>query len=164
MLLGLCAMVLATATTDAIAGDQSGKATGKNRQLHATVEKIDAGVVLLQEPDQLRRRTLSPAQLERMKLTDLKVGDEVSLVLNEYNLIIDAHKTGMAGQGRHTLQATFVEADTSGKTVNVKTTEGLKALPVDSAAAGKVTGLKQGTSLTVEVDEAGTVIDIHTER
>jgi len=35
---------------------------------------------------------------------------------------------------------------------------------VDSAAAGKVAELKQGTSLTVEVDEAGTVIDIHTER
>ena len=163
MLLGLCAMVLATATA-ALAGDQSGKAAGKNKELHATVEKIDAGVVLLKEPDQMRRRTLSPNQLERMKMTDLKVGDEVSLILNEYNLIIDAHKTGMAGHGRHTLQGTFVEADHSGKTVNVKTTDGLKALTVDSAAAGKVTGLKQGASLTVEVDEAGTVIDIHTER
>ena len=163
MLLWLCVLALATAAA-ALAGDQSGKAAGKHKELHATVEKIDAGVVLLKEPDQMRRRTLSPNQLERMKLTDLKVGDEVSLILNGNNLIIDARKTGMAGPGRHTLQGTFVQADTSGKTVNVKTTDGLKALTVDSAATGKVTGLKQGASLTVEVDEAGTVIDIHTER
>ena len=161
VLLGLYAMVLATATA-AMAADQPGKAAGKHKELHATVEKIDAGVVILMEPDQLRRRSLSPTQVERMRITDLKVGDEVSLILNENNLIIDAHK--MAGGGRHTLQGTFVEADNSGKTVNVKTTDGLKALTVDSAVAGKVTGLKQGASLTVEVDEAGTVIDIHTER
>ena len=37
-------------------------------------------------------------------------------------------------------------------------------LTVDSVAAGKVAELKQGTSLTVEVDEAGTVIGLHTER
>ena len=163
MLLGLCAVVLTTATA-AMAADQPGKAAGKHKELQATVERIDAGVVILMEADQLRRHSLSPTQVERMRMTDLKVGDDVTLILNENNLIIDAHRTGMAGRGRHTLQGTFVAADNSGKTVNVQTTDGLKALTVDSAAAGKMTGLKQGTSLTVEVNEAGTVIDIHTER
>ena len=162
VLLGLCAMVLTTATA-AMAADQPGKA-GKHRELQATVERIDAGVVILMEADHVRRHSLSPTQVERMRMTDIKIGDDVTLILNENNLIIDAHRTGMAGRGRHTLQGTFVAVDNSGKTVNVQTTDGLKALTVDSAAAGKMTGLKQGASLTVEVDEAGTVIDIHTER
>ena len=162
MLLGVFAIALATATAG-MAADQPGKVVGKHKEVHAVVEKIDAGVVLLKERSQLRRRTLSPTQLERMKLTDLKVGDEVSLIIDEHNLIIDAHKTGIAGHGHQTLQGTFVEADNSGKTVKVKTSDGLKALNVDSAAVSKVTALKQGASVKVELDEAGTVIDIHAE-
>jgi hypothetical protein len=163
MLLGVCATVLATATV-AVAADQRGKAVGKHKELRATVEKIDAGVVLLQEPDQLRRRTLSPTQLERMKMTDLKVGDEVALIINENNLIIDARKTGMTGHGHRTLRGTLVDADDSGKTVNVKTPDGLKALTVDATAVGKMTGLKEGAFIKVELDEAGTVIDVDEER
>ena len=84
-------------------------------------------------------------------MTDLKVGDEVSLIISETNFIIDAHKTGMAGQGRHTLQGTFVEADNSGKTVKVKTSDGLKSLNVDSATVSKVMAVKQGASVKVEL-------------
>jgi hypothetical protein len=162
MLLGLCVMALVTATAG-MAADQPKKMVGKHKEIHAVVEKVDAGVALFKEPDQMRRRTLSPAQLERMKLTDLKVGDAVSLIVDENNLIIDAHKTGMAGRGHQTLQGTFVEADNSGKTVKVKTSDGLKSLNVDSAAVSKVMAVKQGASVKVELDEAGTVIDIHSE-
>jgi len=163
LLLGVCAMALVSATPG-MAADQPGKVVGKHKEVHAVVEKIDAGVVLLKEPDQLRRRTLSPTQVERMKLKDLKVGDEVSLIIDENNLIIDAHKTGMAGHGHQALEGTFVEAANSGKTVKVKTSDGLKSLNVDSAAVSKVTALKQGASVKVELDEAGTVIDIHAEK
>jgi hypothetical protein len=148
-----------------VAADQPGKVVGKHKEVHAVVETVVGGVAHLKEPGQLQLRTLSPTQLERMKLTDLKAGDEISLIVDENNVIIDAHRAGMAGRGHQTLKAAFVAADKSGKTITVKTPMGLlKTFTVDSAAASKVPALKKGALVTVEIDEAGTVIDIHAEK
>jgi hypothetical protein len=70
---------------------------GGHKELHATVEKIDAGVIHLKVPGQTQRRTLSQIQAERMGLKDTKVGKELSLILDENNVIIDAHKAGVPG-------------------------------------------------------------------
>lgn len=157
----VCAMVLAMATAG-MAADQPGKVVGKHKEVHAVVEKVEGGVVHLKEPGQLQVRTLSPIQLERMKLKDLTVGDEVSLIVDENNVIIDAHRAGIAGRGHQTFTGAFVAAENSGKTITVKTPAGLlKTFKVDSAAASKVSSLKKGVLVKVEIDEAGTVIDIH---
>lgn len=161
MLVFACAMILGVGTS-AGAADQPGKVVGKHKEVHATVEKVEGGVVHLKEPGQSQPRTLSPTQLDRMKLKDLKAGDDVSLIVDENNVIIDAHKAGVAGHGHQTLTGAFVSADSSGKTITVKTPAGLlKTLTVDSAATSKVPGLKKGGMVTVELDEAGTVIDVH---
>jgi hypothetical protein len=162
------AMVLAMALAMATAGmaaDQPDKVVGKHKEIHAVVETVVGGVAHLKEPGQLQLRMLSPMQLERMQLKDLTVGDEVSLIVDENNVIIDAHKAGVAGRGHQTLKGAFVAAENSGKTITVKTPAGLlKTFKVDSAAASKVPALKKGALVKVELDEAGTVIDIHADK
>ena len=156
-----CAMVFCLGIS-ARAADQPGKVVGKHKEVHAVVEKVEGGVVHLKSPGQSQSRTLSPTQLDRMKLKDLKAGDDVSLIVDENNVIIDAHRAGVAGQGHQTLTGAFVAAENSGKTITVKTPAGiLKTFKVDSAAASKVSSLKKGALVKVEIDEAGTVIDIH---
>lgn len=156
----LCTMMLALPAIG-LTADQPGKVVGKHKEVHAVVEKVEAGVVRLKEPGQMQSRTLSPTQLERMELKDLKPGDDVSLIVDENNVIIDAHRAGVAGHGHQTLKGAFVAADPAGNTITVKTPAGKKTLKVDSAATSKLPALKKGAMIKVEIDEAGTVIDVH---
>jgi hypothetical protein len=136
---------------------------GQHNEVHAVVEKVESGVIFLKIPDQLQPRTLSLTKMERLGQEDLKPGDEVSLVIDENNVIIDAHKAGIPGRGHRVLKGRLEDADISGKNITLSTADGQKALQVDPAAVSKVAGLKKGSQLKVEVDEANMVIDVHPE-
>ena len=136
---------------------------GQHNEVHAVVEKVESGVIFLKVPDQLQPRTLSLTKMERLGQEDLKPGDEVSLVIDENNVIIDAHKASTPGRGHRVLKGRLEDADISGKKITLSTADGQKALQVDPAAVSKVAGLKKGSQLKVEVDEANMVIDVHPE-
>lgn len=158
----LGALLLATA---APAADQPGDVVkGGHKEIHATVDKIDAGVIHLKVPGQMPSRTLSQIQAERMGLKDIKVGEELSLVMDENNVIIDAHRAGTPGHGHRSLMGILEEAGPAGKRITLKTSDGTKSSDVDSAASSKVAGLKKGDRLHLELDEANTVIDIHPQK
>ena len=143
--------------------DQPANVIGQHNEVHAVVEKVESGVIFLKVPDQLQPRTLSLSKMERLGQEDLKPGDEVSLVIDENNVIIDAHKAGIPGRGHRVLQGRLEDADVSGKKITLSTADGQKALQVDPAAVSKVAGLKKGSQVKVEVDEANMVIDVHPE-
>jgi hypothetical protein len=147
------------------AADQPGDVvTGGHKEVHATIEKIDSGMIFMKVPDQLQTRTLPVTKAERLGLQDLKVGEELSLVIDENNLVIDVHKAGVAGKGHRMLTGRLESADKAGKSIRLATADGLKAFAVDPMAASKVSGLKEKDQVMVEVDEANTVIDIHPEK
>jgi len=158
------ALVFVLCYLPARATDQPANVVGQHNEVHAVVEKVESGVIFLKVPDQLQPRTLSLTKMERLGQEDLKPGDEISLVIDENNVIIDAHKVGTAGHGHRVLKGRLEDADTSGRKITLSTADGRQALQVDSAAVSKVAGLKKGAQLRVEVDEANTVIDVHPEK
>ena len=159
----IAASVLVLCCLPARATDQPANVVGQHNEVHAVVEKVESGVIFLKVPDQLQPRTLSLTKMERLGQEDLKPGDEISLVIDENNVIIDAHKVGTPGHGHRVLKGRLEDADVSGKKITLSTADGQKALQVDPAAVNKVAGLKKGSQLKVEVDEANTVIDVHPE-
>jgi len=159
----MAALVFVLYCPPARATDQPSNVVGQHNEVHAIIEKVESGVIFVKVPDQLQPRTLSLTKMERLGQEDLKPGDEVSLVIDENNVIIDAHKVGTPGRGHRVLKGRLEDADTSGRKITLSTADGEKALTVDSAAVSKVAGLKKGAELKVEVDEANTVIDVHPE-
>ena len=159
----MAALLMLCCPLAARAADQPANVVGQHNEVHAVVEKVESGVIFLKVPDQLQPRTLSLTKMERLGQEDLKPGDEVSLVIDENNVIIDAHKASTPGRGHRVLKGRLEDADISGKKITLSTADGQKALQVDPAAVSKVAGLKKGSQLNVEVDEANMVIDVHPE-
>ena len=52
-------------------------------------------------------------------------------------------------------------ADPFWEVIEVFTSEGLESFAVDSAAGSKLSVLKEGTLVRIELDEANVLIDIH---
>ena len=88
-----------------------------------------------------------------------KEGDEVTLVLDENNTVIDLHRKGE--EGKHTfVSGKLVHLGQMEKQVKLQTPEGEKVFPLAKQEI-KTKGIDEGTLVTVELNEAGAVIDLH---
>jgi len=88
-----------------------------------------------------------------------KDGDEVTLVLDENNTVIDLHRKGE--EGKHTfVSGKLVHLGQMEKQVKLQTPEGEKVFPLAKQEI-KTKGIDEGTLVTVELNEAGAVIDLH---
>jgi hypothetical protein len=88
-----------------------------------------------------------------------KEGDEVTVVLDENNTAIDLHHKGE--EGKHTfVTGKLIHLGKMEKQVKLQTPEGEKVFPLLRQEI-KAKGIDQGTEVTVELNEAGAVIDLH---
>ncbi len=88
-----------------------------------------------------------------------KVGDEVTLVLDENNIVIEAHPKGEEGT-HHFYTGKLVYMGKMNKEIKLETSEGEKVFPIGRLEI-KTKPIEEGAMVTVEVNEAGTVIDLH---
>lgn len=142
--------------------DQPGPHTHK--QLPVVVTKIDGGIVFVspQSPKyELQHRAISVKKAERLGLHEIKVGDELTFMVDESNVLVDAHKTGSPGAGHRLVDGKLNYADPFWGVVKVSTPEGVNSFAVDSLAGSKLSVLKEGTPVRLELDEDNMVIDIH---
>ena len=89
-----------------------------------------------------------------------KVGDEVSIWVNENNTgghtSIKKARTACVGSS----QGKLIFVGKMKKEIKLWTPEGEKMFPLDRLEV-KTGGLSEGTLVTVELNESGTVIDLH---
>ena len=88
-----------------------------------------------------------------------KVGDEVTLVLDENNAVIEAHPKGEEGI-HHFYTGKLVYMGKMNKEIKLETSEGEKVFPLGRLEI-KTKPIEEGAMVTVEVNEGGTVIDLH---
>jgi hypothetical protein len=88
-----------------------------------------------------------------------KAGDEVTVMLDENNTVIDLHHKGE--EGKHTfVTGKLMHMGQMEKQVKLKTADGEKVFPLAKQEI-KTKGIDEGTPVTVELNEAGAVIDLH---
>lgn len=88
-----------------------------------------------------------------------KEGDEVTVVVDENNAAIDLHHKGESG--KHTfVTGKLIHLGKMEKQVKLQTPEGEKVFPLVRQEI-KAKGIDEGTQVTVELNEAGAVIDLH---
>lgn len=88
-----------------------------------------------------------------------KEGDEVTVFVDENNTVIDMHHKGE--EGRHTfLTGKLMHMGKMQKQIKLQTAEGQKVFPLAKQEI-KTKGIDEGIKVTVELNEAGAVIDLH---
>lgn len=88
-----------------------------------------------------------------------KKGEEVIVVLDENNYIVDMHREGQ--EGKHQLvTGKLIHVGMTKNQIRLQTPDGEKVFPLTEQAQ-KTKGMADGTLVTVELNEAGAVIDLH---
>lgn len=145
--------------TSAHEADQAGPRTHK--ELTTVVTSIQSGLIFLQPAAGLQNRAISLKKAERMGLENAQVGDKVTVTVDEGNVLLDIHKTGTAPAGHSLITGKLSYADPFWEVVELSTPEGMKSFAVDSLAGSKLSILREGNPVRLELDEDNIVIDIH---
>jgi hypothetical protein len=125
-----------------------------HHKLAGVVTKVKSGVVFVKTP------TGQVTLASKGGLKHLAVGEEVTLWVNENNVVIDVHKKGDKPHAYRFITGNLTYASADKKEIKLWTPEGEKTFPVEKGKA-KLSVIKEGTPVTVEVNEAGDVIDVH---
>ena len=117
-----------------------------------------AGALAVKTPDGATYQ-LNPNRALRHGHEPFKEGDEVSVLVDENNIVIDMHLKGQ--QAAHQfVTGKLVYVGKMKKEIKLQTSEGDKEFPLERLEV-KTGGIDEGTMVTVELNEAGTVIDLH---
>lgn len=126
-----------------------------------TVEKIRSGLVFLSQTAGVGHRTVSVHKAERMGLYQAKAGDEIILVIDEYNMLMDLHRKGIPPAGHRLIAGKLTYADPMWEVVEITNAEGKHTFAMDEDEAPKLSLLKEGELVWAELNEDNMVIDIH---
>ncbi len=125
---------------------------GYRIKTHGTVEKIESGLVLVKGPFATYRLSIKTAP------RGIAVGDEMDLWLDKENMVIDHHMKGHA-QSHRLVSGKLIYVGRDKKQVKLWTPEGEQVFPLERLEV-KARPIKEGTMITVELNESGVVIDL----
>ncbi len=130
---------------------------GTHRELKGVViEK--AGALAVKTTDGATYQ-LNPKRSERHGHAAPQVGDEVTITLDENNMVAEVHPKGEEGKHRF-VTGKLIHLGKMEKQIKLETTEGERVFPLEKIEV-KTTGIEEGSLVTVEVNEMGSVIDLH---
>lgn len=123
-----------------------------------TIVTKKAGALVVTTPNGATHQ-LNENMARRHGQKPFKAGDEVIVVLDENNYIVDMHLKGK--EGTHQLvTGKLIHVGMTKKEIKLQTPDGEKVFPLTEQGQ-KTKGIPDGALVTVEVNEAGAVIDVH---
>lgn len=136
--------------------------SGRHKEVSGSVSKIESGMVFVKTPSGCGyvRRAISLSMANHHGLYPVHVGDELTLLVDEGNVAIDAYNKKYAPSPAHlfiTGTLTYVSSDK--KEMLLWTPEGEKPFAVEQGYS-KFSVINVGTPITVELNDAGSVIDV----
>ena len=156
----LIAAVISGAVLLGTAGSAVADEMGKGNQAHKHFkgEVIEKGGELAVKTKEGTTYQLSENEARRQG-RQFKAGDKVEVSVNENNAIVDVHLEGEKSLHKF-VTGKLVHVGKMNKEIKLKTAEGDQTFPL-LLQETKTKDLPEGTEVTVELNEAGTVIDLH---
>ena len=125
---------------------------GSRIKLEGVVADIKSGLVFVQTPGGRYSVTTKTAP------HDITVGDKLTLWVSSNNVAVDHHAKGKEGVHRLiTGKLTYASGDL--KEIKLMTPEGERTFSVQHGET-KLSGMKEGTPIIIELNEAGNVIEV----
>lgn len=131
---------------------------GSSPHKHFKGEVVEKGGALAIKTEEGTTYQLSEREAHRQG-REFKAGDKVEVTVNENNAIVDVHMEGEKGKHQF-VTGKLVHVGKMNTEIKLKTAEGEKSYPL-LLQETKTKALAEGTEVTVELNEAGTVIDLH---
>jgi hypothetical protein len=125
---------------------------GSRIKLEGAVVDIKSGLVFVQTS--VGRYSLTTKTTPH----DVTVGDKLTLWISSNNVAVDHHAKGKEGVHR-LITGKLTSASKDLKEITLMTPEGERTFSVQHGET-KLSGMKEGTSITIELNEAGDVIEI----
>lgn len=125
---------------------------GYRMTVHGVVEKIQSGLIHVRAPFATYRLAVKTAP------SGIKVGDEITLWVNDENMVIDHHMKGH-DQAHRLITGKLIYVGRAKKEIKLWTPEGVRAFPLERLEV-KARPIKEGSTITVELNEKGTVVDL----
>ncbi|MHC9064939.1 hypothetical protein ACYX34_19930 [Nitrospira sp. CMX1] len=125
---------------------------GSRIKLEGVVTDIKSGLVFVQTS--VGRYSLTAKTAPH----DVTVGDTLTLWVSSNNVAVDHHAKGKEGVHR-LITGKLTSASRDLKEITLTTPEGERTFSVQHGET-KLSGMKEGTSITIELNEAGDVIEI----
>lgn len=152
--------VMTVALTLMMAGTQMAWSQEAALSHHRTVDGIivdKAGSPAVKVPDgtvyQLNRN-----RALRHGHKPFKSGDEVTVIIDEGNAVLEVHPKGMVMNHRF-ITGDVVSVGLRQGTITLKTSEGEQSFPLEKRQMSA--SIRDGSTVRAEVNEAGSVIDVH---
>jgi hypothetical protein len=150
----VCAGILFGPVTGRAYEEAGENPSGLHSQLNGVVSRIQGGLLFVKTP--MGQVTLSSTTA----LKDAKVGDEMRMWVNEDNYVIDLHRKGESTRAHRYCTRPLGYASPLKDEIKFWTPEGEKTFPVGEWKT-KLSVIKEGSPITVELNETNQVIDIH---
>ncbi len=90
-----------------------------------------------------------------------KTGDEVTVVIDENNMVLEVHPKGTEGKHRF-VTGEVVSIGVMQREITLKTAKGEQKFPLEKQDLSS--SIKDGTHVRAELNEAGSIIDVHPEK
>jgi hypothetical protein len=107
--------------------------------------------------------TLTEAAAVRHGHSAPKVGDEMTLWVNEGNMVMDARPKGQPGKGPRFITGTLASIDNGKSQMTLATSGGEKSFHLRPESR-MFRDIAVGSEVTIEINDTGEVIDIHKDK
>ncbi len=142
-----------------LARADGGSGNSHHQQLQGVV--IDkAGMLAVKVPSGSTYQ-LNENRSERHGHAMPKVGDEVTVVIDENNMVLEVHPKGTEGKHRF-VTGEVVSIGVMQHEITLKTAKGEQKYAMEKQDLSS--SIKDGTRVRAELNEAGNIIDVHPEK
>jgi hypothetical protein len=149
------ALFLIGMATQAGASEQTTTQSKHQRLPGVVVEK--GGALAVKVPNGTTYQ-LNENRAERHGHALPKEGDKVTVVIDENNMVLEVHPEGTEGKHRF-VTGKVVSINVAQREITLKTEKGDERLPMEKQDL--TSSIKEGALVRAEVNEAGSVIDLH---
>jgi hypothetical protein len=133
-----------------------------HQKVEGVVSEVRSGLYLVKSSTGATL-TLTEAEAVREGRRAPKVGDEMTLWVNEGNMVMEAHLKGHPGKAPRFITGILAAIDNGAARMTLATSKGEKTYHLRPESR-MFTDITVGTEVTIEVNDRGEVIDIHKDR
>ena len=155
-------MIPVDAQSDTADPDEVAHMKAGHKKVEGVVTDVKSGFITVKTPAGATL-TLSENQAVRHGHSVPKVGDKMMLWVNEGNLVIDAHPKGEAANAHRYISGKLASIDNDKSQMTLSTSGGVKSFKLKRESR-MFTDIAVGTPVTIELNEAGEVIDLHKDQ
>jgi hypothetical protein len=133
-----------------------------HKKVEGVVTELKSGLITVKSSTGATL-TLTEAAAFRQGQGVPKVGDEMTLWVNEGNMVMAAHPKGQPGKAPRFVSGTLSSIDNGKSKMTLSTSGGERGFSLRPESR-MFRDIAVGTQVTIEVNETGEVIDIHTDK